>query len=200
MKNIFRTSAFLIFTLLLLNSCTSSLQNKKSNRVESISDATVTMEDGHKVSFENAVDESKTTIILVRHAEKRKDEKDPNLTTEGKQRAERLQEILAKVKIDKVYSTDYRRTQQTAIPVAQAKKLAIESYDPSDLTAFGKMILEKHRGQNILVVGHSNTTPTLMNILMQKEAVKEIDESDYENLFLINIVEGKKPKEMQLKF
>src|SRR5882762_5377478 len=82
-----------------------------------------------------------TTIILVRHAEKGDDgTKDPELTDAGKQRAESLAKLLSKAKVDAIYSTAFKRTQNTVTPLAQQKGLTIETYNPSKLEEIDALI------------------------------------------------------------
>ena len=59
-----------------------------------------------------------TTLILVRHAEKVDDSRDPELSDMGKQRAEKLAQVLGSQSIDAIYSTDYIRTKDTCAPVS----------------------------------------------------------------------------------
>lgn len=127
-----------------------------------------------------------TTIYLVRHTEKALDVKqDPPLTQTGIARAHYWASVLQEVKFDAVYSTDTTRTRDTAKPLAEANKQAIELYHPNDLTRTS--LLEKHAGGNVLIVGHSNTTPGLVNQLLQKEIYKDLNEKDYSSLFIVSI-------------
>jgi len=60
-----------------------------------------------------------TTVILVRHAEKSSDgSKDPELTDAGNARAIALAKLLKEVKVDAIYSTGFKRTQNTVAPLA----------------------------------------------------------------------------------
>ncbi len=127
---------------------------------------------------------SEAQFIFVRHAEKRKED-NPRLTEEGTARAKVLSQLLEKVEIDRVYSTDYRRTMETATPTAENKNLKIMEYDPRDLAGFSKSILENHSEHTLLIVGHSNTTPTLINHVLGEERVEKILETDYDNLFIV---------------
>jgi broad specificity phosphatase PhoE len=115
-------------------------------------------------------------IYLVRHAEKADnpvDKADPSLSPCGKLRAESLAVILADAGLRKVYSTPYERTLATARPSSKALGLEIETYDPQKLETFAQLLLDK--GQDALVVGHSNTTPVLAGLLagMNLEAFEE---------------------------
>ena len=73
------------------------------------------------------------TIYLVRHAEKQSDSNDPPLTECGVERSESLSTLFDAVPFDAVYSTDYKRTQSTALPTATDQGLKIQLYEPDAL-------------------------------------------------------------------
>ena len=76
----------------------------------------------------NVKSQDLTTFILVRHAEKAFDgTKDPALTEVGKDRSLRLASLLQKQEVAALYSTPFKRTQVTLIPIAQGQQLSIES-------------------------------------------------------------------------
>lgn len=128
---------------------------------------------------------AETQIYLVRHAEKQTHGvKDPELTEQGRQRAKNLAELFSDKKIQAIYSSDFKRTQQTAAPLAEKLGLKVNSYNPRELKEFAKKILkEKH---NLLVVGHSNTTPMLA-FLLGGDAVSDIDESEYDRVYQLTL-------------
>lgn len=128
---------------------------------------------------------AQTTIYLVRHAEKEKG-RNPDLTPEGKARAEALQKLLAKEKIAAVYSTKTKRTMQTGELVAKAQNLTIQNYDYRDMQLL-KKLLDQHTGKTVLVVGHSNTVPFLLNHLVKEDRYKNMNESVYDNLVKIHL-------------
>ena len=140
-----------------------------------------------------------TTYILVRHAEKVKGVKDPDLTKEGLERAKSLEYLLRDVKIAAIYSSDYKRTQQTALPTAKAKKMEVQSYDPRDLTGLIEKVEKEYAGKTVLIVGHSNTTPALAKLLTGTDYAS-FDESIYDNFFMVNIFEKGKGKAFLLKY
>jgi broad specificity phosphatase PhoE len=124
-------------------------------------------------------------ILLVRHAEKIVGgSKDPSLTAKGFQRARNLAEMLKKHQITAIYSTDYKRTKQTAAPAARLLDLSVALYDPRKLKEFATQI--KQSSGNVLIVGHSNTTPQLVNLL-GGDSHGEIDESEYTRLYILSI-------------
>ena len=126
-----------------------------------------------------------TTFILVRHAEKAKDDlRDPNLSKIGLERAQRLKTLLTQADITAIYSTAYRRTQQTVAPIAEEYRLEIKNYDPRSMD-FLKEILNTYSGGTILISGHSNTTPVVVNTLLGKEAFQMLNEYEYDKIFVV---------------
>lgn len=135
--------------------------------------------------------DSMFTIYLVRHAEKALSEdnpKDPPLTPCGEQRAASLEVFLSEVHLDAIYSSDYARTRNTAHPAAENRNLETRLYDHKKLEEFAKMLLE--RGEDALVVGHSNSTPVLAGLLVGKE-MDPIDESIYNRIYQVVISKEK---------
>lgn len=131
-----------------------------------------------------------TVVYLVRHAEKSKEKtKDPKLSEAGLNRAKALAQVLTDVEIDKIYSTNYIRTQMTAAPTAKSKELDVASYSvPAKLLA--AQILKLHKQQKILVVGHSNTTPELISALGIETPIV-IEHDQYGDLFIVEFDAGK---------
>ncbi len=137
---------------------------------------------------QNIPSDSITTFYLIRHAEKDRSDsnnKNPHLTDIGKARAQHWNNILKHVKFDAVYSTDYFRTRETALPTANSNKLGITLYNPNELhiETFKKDNLGKH----VLIVGHSNTTPALVNKIIGKNEYDDINDSNNGNLYIVTI-------------
>jgi broad specificity phosphatase PhoE len=135
------------------------------------------------------------TVYLVRHAEKLLDRKNPPLTPCGIRRAEQLSVMLEKANIKAIYSTEFIRTEQTAAPLAKKLALTVQPYSPRDLEKFATQI--KNKKQNVVIVGHSNTTPQL-TALISSEEVKDITEKEYQMLYQIHF-SNKKSKLTLLK-
>ncbi|MBT8077714.1 MAG: histidine phosphatase family protein [Gammaproteobacteria bacterium] len=147
-----------------------------------------------------------TTIIFVRHAEKdlAQGSDDPGLSAAGKRRVAELTRQLVDADvvagIDAVYSTPFRRTQETAAPIAEALDLPVATYDPNDNEAVLETILKNHKGKIILVVGHSNTLPALIADLGASKKVPPIDEDEYDNIYIVTIPWFGKTKTLRLRF
>src|ERR1700726_58877 len=74
------------------------------------------------------------TIFIVRHAEKADATKDPDLSEAGRHRAEYLAKMLKDANISAIYATEFKRTQQTAAPLAKALSLSVMTLPPGDDT------------------------------------------------------------------
>lgn len=120
---------------------------------------------------------------LVRHAEKTTEKNDPGLTEAGHKRAQDLAARLADVPLTKIYSSDYIRTRDTAAPVAKAKGLAVEIYDPSALEDFAASLLAQNG--HILVTGHSNTTPPLSAFMGGEAGTPIVEATEYNRFYVL---------------
>lgn len=142
-----------------------------------------------------------TTFILVRHAEKASDgTSDPALTGEGVARANNILSLFQQAEIATIYSTNYKRTKMTVGPLAEAKKIEITIYDPKGLKEFSLKLLKDNSGGTVVISGHSNTTPTLANLLLGEEKFKQFEDSDYGNLLIITTSDSGKPKLLHLRY
>ncbi len=197
--SMYKLAIFFLLSFIMF-SCTKIPTIQKGGEVQKIQDSKVILQNGQNLSMVKEDSKDITTIVLVRHAEKMKDQEDPNLTEEGNSRAEKLKEILSTFSLNQIYSTDYNRTQQTAKPTSNAQEIEITSYNPRAINDFGNMLLQTQKGENILVVGHSNTTPQLLNFFMKETVVESISESDYGNLYIVNIDDQGNAKALLLKF
>lgn len=150
--------------------------------------------------------QSTTTMIFVRHAEKALiPVDDPGLSAEGQDRAAELARQLVDADvvagIDAIYSTSYRRTVETAQPIADALGLPINRYSPDDDDeAVVDEMVRDHKGKIILVVGHSNTVPALIAALGASKSVPPIAEMEYDNIYLVSIPWFGKTKTIRLRY
>ena len=142
-----------------------------------------------------------TTFILLRHAEKATDgSKDTDLTEAGKRRAEALAKLLMSTKIDAIYSTHFKRTQNTVAPLAQAHSLSVLNYEGSKMEEIDAM-LAKFNGGTVVLSGHSNTTPAIVNYLTgHKDEFKTLDDNDYGNLIIVSVLRKGEAKVTWLRY
>ncbi len=141
-----------------------------------------------------------TTLILVRHAEKAADGTlNPPLTEKGTARAEELAYLLGHVELDAVYSTPFKRTQDTVLPSARAKGLEVLPYR-ADQKDFLDRVLKNYKGGTVLICGHSNTIPILANELLGREEYAKLDDAVYDNLFIVSVPAAGQARVLRLRF
>jgi broad specificity phosphatase PhoE len=146
-----------------------------------------------------------TTMIFVRHADKSATPAgDPALSEAGRQRVAELTRQLVDADvvagIDAIYATPYRRSQETARPLADRLDLPINTYDAEDTEDVLETILKRHKGKIILVVGHSDTLPELIANLGASKKVPPIAENEYDNIYVISIPWFGKTKTIRLRY
>ena len=125
-----------------------------------------------------------TYYYVVRHAEKVDNSSDPPLSPAGSQRALVLRDILRNKHIDSVFSTSFIRTRKTVEPLAVETGKSIHLYTGSVEHVIGE--LQKIRGKNILIAGHSNTVPQIVRGLSGR-SVSAIADNDFDNLYIIRV-------------
>jgi broad specificity phosphatase PhoE len=128
-----------------------------------------------------------STIYLVRHAEKViEDSSDPALTKVGQARSKTFAGMLHGKNVTHVFSTPYKRTKDTAAPTAHEHGILVEEYNPDE----GKLIVDKLKTLSgvVLVTGHSNTIPRLVNLLVGT-SFEDLDERVYDRVYIVTLDE-----------
>lgn len=143
------------------------------------------------------------TVILLRHAEKdilpTADKVDPELSEDGKRRAQKLVKVVRKYKPGAIYSSDFIRTRATATPLAEKRKLTVQIYNHRNLKELADLIMSG-KIKRLVVVGHNTTTPALVNLLIGEEKYKALAESEYDKIFVLKIKKKKnKPNKIKEK-
>ena len=139
--------------------------------------------------------EGETTVILVRHAEKLLTGGDVDLSPSGRERAQALVGVVAHAGVGVTIASKYKRTRQTLEPTASALDLTLlEATEPQEVV---REILTAHRGKTILVAGHSNTVPQIVERLGAPSLCPpfEVDERwgcmipdpEYHHLFVVEV-------------
>ena len=139
-----------------------------------------------------AVAYAQKLVILVRHAERAdggtpppgmKGPADPRLSAAGQARAQKLAAMLAESGVTAIYTTEFRRTQNTAKPLAAKLGVTAQTVPADDLAG----LLAKIKGASptdvVFIVGHSNTVPDIIKQI-GGPGVK-IADNEYDNLFIL---------------
>lgn len=143
-----------------------------------------------------------TTVILVRHAEKKvvgSENKDPDISDEGQARAKEIARMFSGAGIAAIYATQFKRTQQTVKPLSDRLGVAVtkvEAKKTSDLVA---LIRSTNAGQTIFVAGHNNTVPEIIAALGGPQ-LPIIPETDFDNLYILTIQKDGVTRLLKLKY
>lgn len=187
------------FLILFLATCQSGGENKtaesaktdsaadNSPRLLSIMDGKAVMSDSTFTSIPHYGNPDYIIFYCVRHAEKRTDQGDnPGLSEEGKTRAKQLGVILTEAYIDRVFSTTYQRTIQTAETVRRntARPPAAATFPADMQDVWLDQILTEGTNKRYLVVGHSNTIPQLLNRLTGSTNYQNIPDEEYGRFYI----------------
>jgi phosphohistidine phosphatase SixA len=140
----------------------------------------------------------KTIYYLVRHAEKDTSvagatmmQANPPLSEKGIQRSTRLASLLEKENIDYIFSTKYLRTQSTAQPLATLIGKEIQFYEITKGTAFSDSIQQMpFLGKTLLIIGHSNTIPPLVNALIKSNKYQNLSDNEYGFIYKVIMESG----------
>jgi phosphohistidine phosphatase SixA len=139
-----------------------------------------------------------TTVYIVRHAEKsarRPGDPDPDISDDGQKRAKALAKRLGGVGITAIIATQFKRTQETAQPLASAAGLTPEIVPAGDeyhADAVAAAVM-RHRGGKILVVGHSLTIGPII-MALGGPYTQNLCDTEYSNLFVMYIPPSGQPE------
>lgn len=62
--------------------------------------------------------------------------------------------------------------------LSEKRNIEIQTYNPSD-KLFSGSLLKNAKGKTVVIAGHSNTVPTMVNSLIKSEEYLAIPESEY---------------------
>lgn len=148
------------------------------------------------------VDQSPTTVILVRHAEKAivpPENKDPDLSLAGLARAQELARMLGESGIKAIYATQFKRTQQTVKPLADKLGLTAVQFEAKKTTELVKQIREQNTGQVVFVAGHNNTVPEIIKAL-GGPSLPIIPETEFDNFYILTVQSDGTAKLLKLRY
>jgi phosphohistidine phosphatase SixA len=125
-------------------------------------------------------------VLITRHAERAdepaRQEPDPLLSAAGEARAATLNAMLKDAGIAAIFVTQYRRTQDTAKPLAATLKLTPQP-TPGSIDELLNLLKSRHANDIVFIVGHTSTIPGIVKAL--GGATVTIADDDYTSLFVI---------------
>ena len=135
-------------------------------------------------------------VVIVRHAEKAANGgNDPDLSSAGRARADALPRILKDSDITAIFTSEFKRTQETAAPTATSAHVTPTVVAAKDTAA---LVARLHQlNGNALVVGHDDTIPNIIKALGINSSIN-IPGTDYSELLIVIL--GDKPQLLRLHY
>src|SRR6266540_4538496 len=135
-------------------------------------------------------------IVIVRHAEKAANGgNDPDLSSAGRARADALARILKDAGITAIFTSEFKRTQESAAPTATSTHVAPTVVTAKDTAG---LVAKLHQlNGNALVVGHGDTISNIIKALGINSAIN-IPDADYSELLIVTL--GDKPQLFRLHY
>jgi broad specificity phosphatase PhoE len=176
-----------------LAACTSG-ESEKTSPAPAVAAATATVAPGPA-----SAPPPPAAVILVRHGEKAGGEGgDPSLSHAGRVRAEELARMLEKSGVTAIYATHYQRTRQTAAPLAERLGLQVRSIRASDVEEMARQV-RSNSGGTVLAIGHSDSVPTLIQLLGGGK-VEPIGLETFDDMYLLTFDTAGRTSVLRLKY
>ena len=130
------------------------------------------------------------SIFIVRHAEKQSDAEDTAISARGQARADCLARTLREARIATVIHSQFIRSAQTAAPLLRETHPAEVTVPAKSYDEIASAARKAAQSGNVLIVGHSNTIPTLLTKLGAPSV--KIPDATYDLLFVVDATDPKR--------
>ena len=146
-----------------------------------------------------------TTVVFARYAETvSSGTENPGLSPAGQLRARELARAVGGIDViagvDAIFATQYRSTQETAEPLAEALQIPVQVVDSKNIAGLTHMILKEYKGKIVLVITDSEALPQVIREFHGSKRLAPIAEREHDNLYLLSIPWYGKVKTLQLKY
>ena len=140
------------------------------------------------------------TIIVVRHADRDTSAmtSDVPLNARGRQRAEALARMLADAGVRYIYTTEVKRTQQTAEPLSARTHVRIQVVAGADVQKLAGILKLLRPDDVALVVGHSDTVPAIVSALGGSTA--PFGEAEFDRMLIVHTEAGRPTTVLTLRY
>jgi broad specificity phosphatase PhoE len=134
-----------------------------------------------------------TTVVVIRHAEKdlSQNAADPPLSAAGEARAALLARMFGDARavghLDAIFVTPPLRNRLTAAPLAARLGISEAVVPSEDAKGAAYRALHEHRGERVLIVGHSDTVPKIVSALSGNAQIPEMGDQEYGTMYIVTI-------------
>jgi len=142
--------------------------------------------------------QTQSVVFLVRHADRASSADDSLLSPRGEARAKCLANTLRDAHIATIFTTSVKRTQQTAAPAADQFHLQTKILPKANSSELVKEV-ERSDSRPVLVVGHADTLPSIVQQLGAGE-IPKFGDREYDRLTVIPIADGKAQPALTLRY
>ena len=157
--------------------------------------------------------DTKTTVILVRHAEKQGTPGDdvenppnsglygPELTDpEGVARAQELAHVAGESGVKAIYHTEFIRTKRTIEPLAELTNIRPQKFEREHTDDLVNDIRNNHRGEVVVVASHGDKVNHIIHSFTGQRLMPDIDPGDFDNLYVVTVSCRLPPRVVLLKY
>lgn len=130
------------------------------------------------------------TVFVVRHGEKGPEPQDPSLSAAGRERAGALARVLGDARVTALFSSEFKRTQETVAPLAEAAGVKVQVVPAAVTDSLVARLRALPPGSRAVVASHSN----LVHLIVEKlSGVKlpQLTDADYDRLVVVTLMDGK---------
>ena len=129
---------------------------------------------------------SSIEIFFIRHADKNSNEgDDPHLSNKGTNRAIYWQQFFKHIVFDEIYSTEFNRNMETAAIIKNEHLNRIIPYSALSFEILQQ--LQKIGGKKVLIIGHSNTIPDMVNRIIGVNKYPPLSHKNYNHIYHVTI-------------
>ncbi|HEU5218875.1 MAG TPA: phosphoglycerate mutase family protein [Gemmatimonadales bacterium] len=146
-----------------------------------------------------AAQQAPVTVFVVRHAEKGPGTPDPSLTGAGRQRADELARVLGDAHITALFASEFKRTQETLVPLAKATGLSPTLVSAGKMDDLIGLLRALPPGSRAVVSSHSNLVPLIVERLTGQQ-VPALTDADYDRLIVVTIEGDGKGQAVVLRY
>jgi broad specificity phosphatase PhoE len=139
------------------------------------------------------------TVFVVRHAEKGPEVPDPSLSEAGHHRAAELARALGDARVTALYTTEFKRTQETLAPLAAATGVTPVRLLARDVDALIAHLQALPPGSRAVVATHSNLIHVVVERLTGMK-IPELTDLDYDRLVVVTVTGKGKGTAVVLRF
>lgn len=143
--------------------------------------------------------EAPLTVFIVRHAEKGPENPDPSLTDAGRRRAEELARVLKDVHVTALFASEFKRTQETLVPLAKATGLVTMPVGAGKMDDLVAMLRGLPAGSRAVVASHSNLVHLIVERLSGQK-VPPLTDQDYDRLVVVTVTGDGKGQAVVLRY